>query len=263
MGKEENGKGIGKKMGDPTPWCVMRTKRGFFSGWGWSIWRRSRHSIIIPKGRGEKGGWVTMARNYSKWEVSWEEGAQAVRVGWGKLVWKDRGEDLELWGEHGKSLGSERQLGLARLEENRVLLEFELLGEAIWGSIIAMEPDHFEKSGGGVWRIYSNGPSDGKVAGASMGSDIDQNRWGRLAKREANERTRGEVRGDGVSRADTRVEKELENTRLEALLLQKKGWGSGGRVGQGACQMGARRSGACPSMDVMDLGPSSLGPELG
>ena len=45
-------------------------------------------------------------------------------------------------------------------------------------------------------------------------------------RREANERTRGEVRGDGVSRADTRVEKELENSWLEALLsCQKKGWG--------------------------------------
>ncbi|RVW74017.1 hypothetical protein CK203_055874 [Vitis vinifera] len=175
-----------------------------------------------------------------------------------------RGEDLETLGRSlVKIWGLKGNLGLARLEENKVLLEFELMGEATWdcrASIIAMEPEHFEKSGGGVWRIYSNGPSDGKVAGASMGSDIDQNRgedlprvleiaveekvyslalWWELKpalrkaqenRREAYERTRGEVRGDGGSRADTELAKRAQG-----------------------------RSGARPSMEVVDLGPSSLG----
>ena len=44
-----------------------------------------------------------------------------------------RGEDLETLGRSPvKIWGLKGNLGLARLEENRVLLEFKLLGEAIW-----------------------------------------------------------------------------------------------------------------------------------
>ncbi|RVW74016.1 hypothetical protein CK203_055875 [Vitis vinifera] len=65
-------------------------KAGLFLRLGVVDLEKKRHSIIIPKGRGEKGGWVTMAEKLHKWEVSWEEGAQAVRVGGGNLFWKDR-----------------------------------------------------------------------------------------------------------------------------------------------------------------------------
>ena len=83
-------------------------------------------------------------------------------------------------------------------------------------------------------------------------------------RREANERTRGEVRGDSVSRADTRVEKELENSWLEALLLSKERMGDQeGELGREPAKRAQSRSGARPSMEVADLGPSLLGLELG
>ncbi|RVW88874.1 hypothetical protein CK203_045021 [Vitis vinifera] len=230
----------GKKMGDPTPWG--------------------------KKGMGDHGGETTAnGRFHGRKEhkqSEWGGGKLVLERSYAEVVKRQKNRDKNLVrmdrrrgpGDLGRSLakiwGLKGNLGMARLEENKVLLEFELmekhLGNVLWemidwASIIAMEPEHFEKSGGGVWRIYSNGPSDGKTAGASMGSDIDQNRGGRPAKvleiaveekvyslalwwelkpalrkaqenrREEYERTRGEVRGDGGSRADTRVEKELEN----------------------------------------------------
>ena len=56
----------------------------------------------------------------------------------------------------------------------------------------------------------------------------------------------------------------MENTRLEALLLPEERMGDQeGELGRELAKWAQGGSGACPSMDVVDLGPSSLGPELG
>ncbi|KAL6328022.1 hypothetical protein AAG906_033289 [Vitis piasezkii] len=83
-------------------------------------------------------------------------------------------------------------------------------------------------------------------------------------RREVNESTRGEVRGDGASRAVTRVGKEVESTRLEALLLPEERMGiQEGGVGRVIAKWDQGGSGARPIRDVVDLGPQSAGPDLG
>ena len=60
------------------------------------------------------------------------------------------------------------------------------------------------------------------------------------------------------------MEKELENARLEELFLSEERTGDKeGELGRELAKRAQGRSGARPSMEVVDLGPSSLGPELG
>ena len=246
------------------------------------------------------------------------------------------GEDLETLGRTlAKVWGLKGNLGLARLEKNRVLLEFELLGEAIrvmssgkrsfggfhlglerwnprngcseegeitnevwvrivglplslWnltilrrvgeecGGFIAMDP-RTEKLQELQWaRILIR--TDGEDLPSVLEIAVEEKvyslvLWWELKpalrkaqenRREAKESTRGEVRGDGVSRADTRVEKELESTRLEALLLPEERMGvQEGGVGRVLAKRAQGGSRARPIMDVVELGPYSSGLDLG
>ena len=155
-------------------------KAGLFLRLGVVDLEKKRHSIIIPKGRGEKGGWVTMAEKLQQMggfigrkehkQSEWGGGKLVLERSFAEVVKRQKnrdkylvrmeirkeeiqnnlrkldhciigswglssagGEDLETLGRTlVKSWGLKGNLGLARLEENRVLLEFELLGEAIW-----------------------------------------------------------------------------------------------------------------------------------
>ncbi|RVW77522.1 hypothetical protein CK203_050260 [Vitis vinifera] len=110
--------------------------------------KRKSFSIFIPKGGGNKGGWVTMAEKIQQMEGAMVE-KQIIRVKvrreetLGNLrklehcivaSWKssaEGGEDLEKLGRlMANSWGLKGNLGLARLEKNRVLLEFDALEEA-------------------------------------------------------------------------------------------------------------------------------------
>ena len=86
-------------MGDPTPWCVMRTKRGFFSGWGWSIWRRNDIVLLSRKVGGKRGMGDHGGETTANGRFHWEEGAQVVRVGWGETYFgkivRGSGEETE------------------------------------------------------------------------------------------------------------------------------------------------------------------------
>ncbi|RVW94764.1 hypothetical protein CK203_029899 [Vitis vinifera] len=281
-------------------------KAGLFLRLGVVDLEKKQHSIIIPKGRGEKGGWVTMAEKLQQMgafigrkehkQLEWGGGKLVLERSYAEVVKRQKNRDKKLVrmeltrGEGpgdfgaiaGKIWGLKGNLGLARLEENRVLLEFKLLGEAIWvmsfgndrlplsiwnpnilrrvgeecGGFIAMDP-RTEKLQELQWAqilIRTEGedlPSvleiavEEKVYSLASGGAETGSEKGLGNRREANERTRGEVRGDGVSRADTRVEKELENSRLGgAAPVRRKDGGSGGRVGQGASQTGARHIGS-------------------
>lgn len=82
--------------------------------------------------------------------------------------------------------------------------------------------------------------------------------------RDSNGRTRGEVRGDVAARVDPRVE-ELENARLEALLLPADGTGgqesgAGGEGIENRVQVG---SVARVSLDPPEVGPSSSSLSVG
>ncbi|RVX02554.1 hypothetical protein CK203_016400 [Vitis vinifera] len=344
---------------------------------------KKRHSIIIPKGRGEKGGWVTMAEKLQQMggfsgrkeqkQSEWGGGKLGLEISYAEMVKRQKnrdrklarmevrkeeiqnnlrklehciigswesssagGEDLETLGRTmAKVWGLKGNLGLARLEKNRVLLEFEILGEAIWvmssgnrsfggfhvglerwnprndcseegeitnevwvrivgltlslwnptilrrvgeecGGFIAMDP-RTEKLQELQWaRILIR--TDGEDLPSMLEISVEEKvyalaLWWELKpslrkaqenRREVKESTRGEVRGDGASRADMRVGKELGSTRLEVLLLPEERMGvQEGGLGLVPAKRVQGGSGARPIMDAEDLGPHSAGPDLG
>ncbi|RVW40080.1 hypothetical protein CK203_081928 [Vitis vinifera] len=114
---------------------------------------KKRFSIFIPKGRGAKGGWILLAEALREMES--RPGGQAGQEDKGKLwipmwgksfaevvkqkcstetSWNPRrgeGEDLRSWGtQMSKAWGLKGNLGLAKMNEGKVLLEFELVNEA-------------------------------------------------------------------------------------------------------------------------------------
>ena len=302
---------------------------------------KKRHSIIVPKGRGEKGGWVTMAEKIQQMggfsgrkeqkQKEWCGGKLGMEVSYAEVVKKQKnrdrklvrmevrkeevqnnlrklehciigswdpcsagGEDLESLGQTmSKVWGLKGNLGLARMEKNRVLMEFEILGEAIrvmsagnrsfdgahlrlerwnprigcseeveitnevwvrivglplslWnktilrrvgeecGGFIAMDP-RMEKMQELQWArilIRTNGedlPSrleisvEEKVYALALWWELKPSlKKAQENRSEVTQSTRGEVRGDGASRAVTRVGKEVEGTQLEALLLPEE-----------------------------------------
>ena len=139
---------------------------------------RKQYNIYILKGRGEKGGWASMAENLQLkgGSIGRKDNIQEEKVGGNfalgrtyaemvkRPIWRDKnsvkvevrreeihrnlrklehcivgswnprlggGEDLEKLGRLlANSWGLKGSLGLARLERNKVLLEFELLDEA-------------------------------------------------------------------------------------------------------------------------------------
>ncbi|RVX03161.1 hypothetical protein CK203_016731 [Vitis vinifera] len=190
----------------------------------------------------------------------------------------------DVWGLKGK-------LGLARLEKGRVLLEFELVGEAKRVLFSG------KRSVGGIqlglerWDSRSGcEEEDGKLGGAAMGSHSSEDERRRFAKhagdrgrgsalfltlwweirpkirdnRESFGRSEGEVRGDADSRAGVRVE-DLEIARLEAQLLTADGTdgqlrGSGGEVTDLRAQVGLEDR---PPIDTLKDGPSLPGHPVG
>ncbi|RVX02890.1 hypothetical protein CK203_023158 [Vitis vinifera] len=344
---------------------------------------KKRHSIIVPKGRGEKGGWVTMAEKIQQMggfsgrkeqkQKEWCGGKLGMEVSYAEVVKKQKnrdrklvrmevrkeevqnnlrklehciigswdpcsagGEDLESLGQTmSKVWGLKGNLGLARMEKNRVLLEFEILGEAIrvmstgnrsfdgahlrlerwnprigcseeveitnevwvrivglplslWnktilrrvgeecGGFIAMDP-RTEKMQELQWArilIRTNGedlPSrleisvEEKVYALALWWELKPSlKKAQENRSEVTQSTRGEVRGDGASRAVTRVGKEVEGTQLEALLLPEKMMGiQEGEVGRVIEKWDQGGSGARSTQDAVDFGPQSAGPDLG
>ncbi|KAJ9710056.1 hypothetical protein PVL29_001498 [Vitis rotundifolia] len=153
-------------------------KAGWYLRLGVADSERKRFSIFIPKGKGDKGGWVTMEKELQKLEgafgkkadnretrevrkavversyveaakgTSWRN-TNSVRVKIKReemkgnlqklencvvVSWNSRSEgeeDLEKLGRlWANSWGLKGSLGLARMERNRALLEFEILEEA-------------------------------------------------------------------------------------------------------------------------------------
>ena len=351
---------------------------------------KKRHSIIvpkgrgeIPKGRGEKGGWVTMAENLQQMggfsgrkeqkRTEWGGGKLGLEVSYAEVVKgqknRDRklarmevrkeevqnnlrklehciigswdscsagGEDLETLGRTmSKVWGLKGNLGLARLEKNRVLLEFKILGEAMWVMSVGNRSFGGANLGLERWNPRIGCSEEGEITnevwvrivglplslwnptilrrlgeecGGFLAGDprtkmMQELQWARILIKtdgedlpsmleisveekvyalalwwelkpslkkaqenrcEVKERTRGEVRGDGASRADTRVGKEVESTWLEALLLPEERMGiQEGGVGRVIVKRDQGGSGAHPIRDVVDLGPYSAGPDLG
>ncbi|KAJ9693608.1 hypothetical protein PVL29_009528 [Vitis rotundifolia] len=138
-------------------------KAGWYLRLGVADSERRRFSIFIPKGKGDKGGWVSMEKELQKLEGAFGKKAdhQETREGtnWrntnsvrvkikreemkGNLQklencvvvsWNSRSEgeeDLENLGRiWANSWGLKGSLGLARMERNRALLEFEIPEEA-------------------------------------------------------------------------------------------------------------------------------------
>ncbi|KAL6347538.1 hypothetical protein AAG906_026062 [Vitis piasezkii] len=193
----------------------------------------------------------------------------------------------------GKSLGVERQPGASKAGKEQGSAGVQAFGRSYLGNdcrvtIIAMEPDHFEKSGEECGGFIAMDPrteklqelqwarilirTDGEDLPSVLEIAVEEKvyslvLWWELKpalrkaqenRREATVRTRGEVRGDGVSRADTRVEKELESTRLEALLLSEERMGvQEGGLGRELAKRAQGGLGDRPTMDVVDLGPYS------
>ena len=153
-------------------------KAGLFLRLGVVDLEKKRHSIIIPRDKGEKGGWVTMAeklqqmggpmgrkehkqpdggggklaldrsyvevvkrqknrdKNLVRMEVRNEEIQNNLRKLEHCIIgsWdtsSEGGEDLETLGRSlAKIWGLKGNLGMAKLEENKILLEFGLMEEA-------------------------------------------------------------------------------------------------------------------------------------
>ena len=153
-------------------------KAGLFLKLGVVNLEKKRHSIIIPRGKGEKGGWVTIAEKLQQMggsmgrkehkQPEWGGGKLALDRSYAKVVkrqkYRDKnlvrmevrkeeiqnnlrklehciigswdpssegGEDLETLGHSlAKIWGLKGNLGMARLEENKILLEFGLMEEA-------------------------------------------------------------------------------------------------------------------------------------
>ncbi|RVX18413.1 hypothetical protein CK203_006490 [Vitis vinifera] len=112
---------------------------------------KKRFSIFIPKGRGAKGGWALLVEALREVEVvserqQWRRGGQGESRQQGlksKLeeasplsCWlldpkPGRGDNLRSWGtQMAKSWGLKGDLGLAKLENGKALLEFEVMTEA-------------------------------------------------------------------------------------------------------------------------------------
>ncbi|RVW42964.1 hypothetical protein CK203_076298 [Vitis vinifera] len=89
---------------------------------------RKSFCIFIPRGRGDKGGWVTMAEKLHQIEEVMKIGTLHCC----ELESQNRGRrgPREIGKIMGKFLGLKGKLGLAKLEKDRVLLEFEDLEEA-------------------------------------------------------------------------------------------------------------------------------------
>ncbi|RVX14659.1 Threonine--tRNA ligase, mitochondrial 1 [Vitis vinifera] len=264
-----------------------------------------KFNICIPKGRGERRGWILMEESLRKLgeKLSSKENKQEERAvrnhsmkgSYAEIVkrtrgrvgnsvrvevrgeeinknlnklehclvgsWNStsaRGEDLErlgwlmadVWGLKGK-------LGLARLEKGRVLLEFELVGEAKRVLFSG------KRSVGGIqlglerWDSRSGCEEEGEIKNEVWTENLEELQWARILvktndgdlpsmleigvggvrysltlwweirpkirdNRESFGRSEGEVRGDADSRAGVRVE-DLEIARLEAQLLTADG----------------------------------------
>ncbi|RVW91097.1 hypothetical protein CK203_039969 [Vitis vinifera] len=285
-------------------------KAGLFLKLGVVNLEKKRHSIIIPRGKGEKGGWVTIAEKLQQMggsmgrkehkQPEWGGGKLALDRSYAEVVkrqkYRDKnlvrmevrkeeiqnnlrklehciigswdpssegGEDLETLGHSlAKIWGLKGNLGMARLEENKILLEFGLMEEAnrvmscgkrsiglplsLWnpkilrrvgeecGGFIAMDP-RTEKLQELQWaRILVR--TEGEDLPRVMEIAVEEKvytlaLWWELKpalrkaqenRHEEYERTRGEVRGDGGSRASTRVEKERETLGSRSCSCQKK-----------------------------------------
>ncbi|RVW65349.1 hypothetical protein CK203_022060 [Vitis vinifera] len=247
--------------------AIWEKKKGIFSwvrlgpkslGWGGRSGEETNIVLLSQeirgkKGMGDHGGEATTnGRSHGK------KGAQAARWGWGKTCF-------------GQIVRGSGNLGMAKLEENKILLEFGLMEEANRGSTIAMEPEHLEKSGGGVWWIYSNGFSDGKVAGASMarilvkteGEDLPRVMEIAVEEKVYTLALWWELKPALSKAQENRLEKGRENARLEELFLSEEKTGDKeGELGRELAKRAQSRSGAHPSKEVVALRPSSLGPEV-
>ncbi|RVW93980.1 hypothetical protein CK203_034040 [Vitis vinifera] len=125
-------------------------RAGYYLRLGVVDQEKRRFSIFIPKGRGERGGWTSMAEmiqslvgNIGKKENKQEERAMVkprMDRSFAEMVKGSKGREgkvvrVEVRGEEISEnlrklehcLG---KLGLARLEKGRILLEFEYVGEA-------------------------------------------------------------------------------------------------------------------------------------
>ncbi|RVW38212.1 hypothetical protein CK203_090920 [Vitis vinifera] len=115
----------------------------------WGLDReKKRFNIFVPRGRGAKGGWSLLVEALrGKAEPQHRRRGARVRVDNSALCvnleklahclvgcWnstRGRGEDLRSWGtQMSKLWGLKGNLGLAKLENGKALLEFGLLSEA-------------------------------------------------------------------------------------------------------------------------------------
>ncbi|RVW53865.1 hypothetical protein CK203_099673 [Vitis vinifera] len=126
-------------------------KGGSFIRLGVEDLEKKRFNIFIPKGNEGKGGWIVMLeilkalvgatkrKEFQKEEKmpvapcagsSYAEVARSVHC-WMLGFEVGKGEDLRRWGNQmARSWGLRGNLGLAKLERGKVLLEFEMRAEA-------------------------------------------------------------------------------------------------------------------------------------
>ncbi|RVW16721.1 hypothetical protein CK203_076389 [Vitis vinifera] len=207
-----------------------------------------RYSICIPKGKRERGGWLAMAEVLRKLIASFDK----------KENKKEKKTSRRLQVEMGKRLGSrdrnlvrveglKGKLGLARLEKEWVLLEFELVEEARRVLTSGKRSARGIQVGLEFWN-----PRSAKLAG-------DQGRGDNLSPsplvggfavvqtelggyRGSTGRSSGEVRGDGGASVGPQVEERV-NARPEALSLTADGTegqvdGAGSDLTEGWIQFG-------------------------
>ncbi|RVW28013.1 hypothetical protein CK203_106193 [Vitis vinifera] len=89
--------------------------------------KKKRYNICIPKGRGEKGGWLSMVEALRKLDDSLDKKEQNRKRGHRRCR---RGGFGKVGMGNGKILGLKGKLGLASLGKGRALLEFEFVEEA-------------------------------------------------------------------------------------------------------------------------------------
>ncbi|RVW74226.1 hypothetical protein CK203_055974 [Vitis vinifera] len=239
---------------------LMRRKEHKQSEWGGGnlVMERSYAEVVMKQKNSDKNV-VRMKVRKEEIQNNLRQLAHCIIGTWdpsseGRVDLEPLGRSLaKMWGLKGN-------LGMARLEENKVLLEFEIMEEATWVMSFG------ERSIGGInLELERWNPRVGCLEEGEITKEI----WPALRKAQENrcaehERTRGEVRGEGGPRADTRVGRRGTALGSRSCVCQKERTGDKeGELGRESAKRAQGKPGACPSMEGLNFGPLSLGPEVG